>query len=179
MISHAPIDYQCPFCRLIRADFATPGSVNIPEDLIYQDEHVTAVLSLHQNPRAIPNVLVLPNEHHENMYDLPEEYAAPILRVSKLLAAAYKSAFGADGVSTRQHNEPAGSQDVWHYHLHVTARYHGDDFYHNFLLIRMDKEERAEIGSKLKTAIKAILDQSNEHKLPWKHLPDLPNVPSW
>jgi len=34
-----------------------------------------------------------------------------------------------DGVSTRQHNEPAGGQEVWHYHLHVFPRYEGDNLY--------------------------------------------------
>lgn len=152
MISHAPADYDCPFCRLISGDFG-PGSRNIPEDVVYQDEHVTAVLALHQNFNALPNVLVLPNRHIENLYDLPEEYAVPILRASKLLAAAYKSAFGADGVSTRQHNEPAGSQDVWHYHLHVTARYHDDQFYRNFHSRFMEPDERRKIGNKLKSAM--------------------------
>ncbi|MER5390020.1 RtcB family protein [Saccharopolyspora sp. NPDC002686] len=29
----------------------------------------------------------------------------------------------------RQHNEPAGDQDVWHHHVHVFPRYPGDDLY--------------------------------------------------
>ncbi len=33
------------------------------------------------------------------------------------------------GTSVRQHNEPAGNQDVWHYHMHVFPRYTGDDLY--------------------------------------------------
>jgi len=37
--------------------------------------------------------------------------------------------YACDGVSTRQHNEPDGGQDVWHYHLHVFPRYTGDDLY--------------------------------------------------
>jgi histidine triad (HIT) family protein len=32
-------------------------------------------------------------------------------------------------VSTRQHNEPAGNQDVWHLHVHVFPRYPGDQLY--------------------------------------------------
>ena len=32
-------------------------------------------------------------------------------------------------MSTRQHNEPAGYQDVWHYHVHVFPRYAGDELY--------------------------------------------------
>jgi histidine triad (HIT) family protein len=34
-----------------------------------------------------------------------------------------------EGISTRQHNEPAGDQDVWHLHVHVFARQHGDEPY--------------------------------------------------
>jgi len=30
----------------------------------------------------------------------------------------------------RQHNEPAGNQDAWHYHVHVFPRFAGDDLYH-------------------------------------------------
>jgi histidine triad (HIT) family protein len=40
-----------------------------------------------------------------------------------------KTAYSCDGISTRQHNEPAGSQDVWHYHLHVIPRYKDDQYY--------------------------------------------------
>jgi histidine triad (HIT) family protein len=40
-----------------------------------------------------------------------------------------KEAYRCDGTSFRQHNEPAGNQDVWHYHLHVFPRYHGNDLY--------------------------------------------------
>ncbi|WP_327657448.1 HIT family protein [Streptomyces sp. NBC_00483] len=33
------------------------------------------------------------------------------------------------GVSTRQQNEPAGGQTVWHFHQHLFPRYPGDDLY--------------------------------------------------
>lgn len=29
----------------------------------------------------------------------------------------------------RQHNEPAGDQNILHYHLHIIPRYQNDDFY--------------------------------------------------
>ena len=40
-----------------------------------------------------------------------------------------KEVYKCDGVSTRQHNEPAGDQEVWHYHFHVIPRYANDDLY--------------------------------------------------
>jgi histidine triad (HIT) family protein len=45
------------------------------------------------------------------------------------MAIAIRSTYGCDGTSTRQHNEPAGYQDVWHYHVHVFPRYHDDLLY--------------------------------------------------
>jgi len=38
-----------------------------------------------------------------------------------------KTELRCEEISLRQHNEPAGSQDVWHYHVHVIPRWHGDD----------------------------------------------------
>jgi hypothetical protein len=29
----------------------------------------------------------------------------------------------------RQHNEPAGNQDLWHLHVHVFPRFEGDNLY--------------------------------------------------
>lgn len=71
----------------------------------------------------------MPNDHFENMYELPAEMAAEIHRVAQLAALAMKNTYHCDGISTRQHNEPAGNQDVWHYHLHVYPRYTGDNLY--------------------------------------------------
>jgi histidine triad (HIT) family protein len=48
---------------------------------------------------------------------------------ARQIAIAFKCVYDCDGTSTRQHNEPAGNQDVWHYHLHVFPRYAGDDLY--------------------------------------------------
>jgi histidine triad (HIT) family protein len=45
------------------------------------------------------------------------------------IAVAMRTAYGCEGISTRQHNEPAGGQDAWHFHVHVIPRYDGDDLY--------------------------------------------------
>lgn len=76
------------------------------------------------NPGA---VLVIPIPHYENIFELPDVLGGPIQRAVRETALAMKSAYGCDGVSTRQHNEPAGNQDVWHFHIHVFPRYKGDD----------------------------------------------------
>jgi histidine triad (HIT) family protein len=128
MYNHAPPDYVCPFCLVIRG-VQNERIYSVQADVVYRTAIVTALVSAHQWTGNEPNVLVLPNEHFENIYDLPATYAGEIHAAAQKIALALKAIYGCDGVSTRQHNEPAGNQDVWHYHLHVTPRWRGDAFY--------------------------------------------------
>ncbi|MFZ6003622.1 MAG: HIT family protein [Actinomycetota bacterium] len=124
MHNHEPGGYRCPFCRNIR-----DGESDMPFEVLHRDDDVLVKV----NPKWWPNnpgaALVIPVEHHENLYDLPVRLAEPILRATRFTALAMKSAFGCEGVSTRQHNEPAGNQDVWHFHVHVFPRFPDDGLY--------------------------------------------------
>lgn len=73
--------------------------------------------------------MIVPNRHYENLYELPVAYAAAIHSAAQQIARALRHTYSCDGISTRQHNEPGGNQDVWHYHLHVFPRYHNDQLY--------------------------------------------------
>ena len=126
--NHAPDDYECPFCRIAAGTFL-PGMRTKETDVIAHDQIVTAFVASHWWPNNPGHVLVIPNRHIENLYDLPNDLAEPIHAMSRRVAIAMKRVYRCDGVSTRQHNEPAGNQDVWHYHVHVFPRYVGDDLY--------------------------------------------------
>ena len=124
-VSHAPPGYDCPFCRYVE------GGSN---DLIGQ-EHVvesTPETLTFVAPRVwgrCEGLLVIPKAHHENLYSLPDELGTPMFRAMRRAARSLKAAEGCDGVSTRQHNEPAGNQDLWHFHVHVFPRWEGDRLY--------------------------------------------------
>lgn len=128
MYNHAPQKYVCPFCLIVRG-IENSDVLTVQTDVIYRDDQITAFIGSHQWPNNHGNVIVIPNEHYENIYDLPLHYAPDIHRLARSLALALKRVYACQGVSTRQHNEPAGNQDVWHYHLHITPRYHDDNFY--------------------------------------------------
>lgn len=85
-------------------------------------------MSLHDPIANVGHVLVIPNEHYENIYDLPAPVSAKIHECARAIALAMKSAYRCDGITLRQNNEPHGGQDVWHYHLHIYPRYEGDNF---------------------------------------------------
>lgn len=123
---HAPDGYLCPFCEVLGGGRRARSQ---PEDILFRTPMVTALVSAGWWPNNPGHVLIVPNEHFENLYDLPVEYAAAIHGVAQRIAAALKDAYGCGGTSTRQHNELDGGQDVWHYHLHVFPRYAGDHLY--------------------------------------------------
>lgn len=149
MHNHAPDGYICPFCRLAQGE---RGVYSGESDVVYQDDAVTAFISSHQWPGNPGNVIVIPNEHFENIYDLPVALAAKVHELAKAVALAMKTAWQCDGVSTRQHNEPAGGQDVWHFHLHVTPRFEGDMLYERYASHRvlMPAHERAAYATPLR-----------------------------
>lgn len=151
MIHHAPPDYVCPFCLLIKG-IENERILSVQSDIVFRDESVTAFVSSHQYRNNLGHVLVIPNDHFENLYELPDRFQGPIHATARRIALAMKAAYGCDGVSTRQHNEPAGNQDVWHYHLHVLPRYADDGLYPSRDFFLMPIADRAAFAQRLRAA---------------------------
>ena len=149
MYSHAPENYDCPFCRIVKG-IESDGLSN-QEDVIYHDDQVTAFVSLHWLPNNPGHVLVVPTRHIENIYNLTPDIAVYVYELARQVAIAFKEVYGCDGTSTRQHNEPAGYQDVWHFHMHVFPRYENDQLYNlSSQWRRTTPEERRPYAEKLK-----------------------------
>ena len=151
-VRHAPKEYFCPFCEVVRGGRRARTQ---PEDVVLQTAQVTAFVAAGWWPNHPGHVLIVPNAHFENLYELPVEYAAAIHGVAQRVALALKAAYGCPGTSTRQHNEPGGGQDVWHYHLHVFPRYVDDRLYELTSQRRTTgPEERQPYAEKLRAALR-------------------------
>lgn len=124
--SHEPDGYSCPFCLLL-AGTATP--ISTPENIVFRDAATAVIVAPHWWETNPGNLLVLPLAHVENLYALPPELAGPLLATAGRAARALVEIDGCHGTSLRQHNEPAGGQDVWHLHLHVVPRWTDDGFH--------------------------------------------------
>lgn len=128
MYSHAPENYICPFCSMVE-ECETISIEESRHAIVYHDDSVTVLVPLHHFADVKGNVILITNRHYENIFDIDHRIGSDILKVIQNIAYAMKTAYGCDGISTRQHNEPAGNQDVWHYHLHIFPRYTGDQLY--------------------------------------------------
>ncbi|NTU46378.1 HIT family protein [Candidatus Roizmanbacteria bacterium] len=149
MFHHAPENYRCPICLGIQG-IESEETLILKTDFIYRDETVSALISsffLEHNPG---HILVVPNAHYENIFDVPNEVGAQIFAVAKKMTAALKKAYECEGITLVQNNEPAGDQHALHYHLHVFPRYQNDQFFehktHKYLAL---PEERKMYGEKL------------------------------
>ncbi len=100
---------NCPFCNIVSGK--AEGSI------IYEDDIVVAFMDL--IPARVGHALVIPREHYENIYDIPEEILAKVALAVKRVSVAVKKTFSADGVKIIQLNGRAAGQVVFHIHFHV------------------------------------------------------------
>jgi histidine triad (HIT) family protein len=148
MFNHAPDDYECPFCLVAGGG---ENQFTKQRDLVLRTDRAMAFVAARWWPNNRGHVLVVPTAHHENLYDLPAVDGHAVHDVVREVAVAIRHTYGCEGVSTRQHNEPAGYQDAWHYHVHVFPRYVGDELYNTRHLTEpATAEQRAPYVQRLK-----------------------------
>ena len=147
-MKHAPHGYACPFCGIAKT-LPSPA----PESaVVLVDANVFALVPTHHYAGIKGNCLVVPRRHYENVLDIPDELGHDFFRATRRLAQAMREVFGCEGISTRQHNGPAGDQDVWHYHLHVFPRY-TDDRLHAAPKAPYTTDERIALAERLRAAL--------------------------
>lgn len=148
-MKNAPPGYDCPFCR-VAATLPKPD----PESaVVLVTPRVFAFIPLHHYADIRGNCLIVPRLHYENVLDIPESLGNDFFRATRRVAVAMQVVFGCQGISTRQHNGPAGDQDVWHYHLHVFPRFHGDGLWGGNKA-PYAAAERLELASRLRAALR-------------------------
>ena len=108
---------NCIFCRIIRGE--------IPSKTVFENEHFKVMLDI--GPASRGHVLILPKEHYNDLFELPEELAAEVLPLAQKIAAAVKKAFQPAGVKLVQNNGAMAGQTVMHFHLHIIPCYDGTE----------------------------------------------------
>ena len=101
---------SCTFCRIVAGE--------LPAHVVLDDARFLAFLDV--RPLFPGHVLLVPKEHHETLWDLPDDLHAPLLSRTRDLALAVRAATGAKGAFTAMNN--IVSQSVPHLHMHVVPR---------------------------------------------------------
>lgn len=134
---------DCIFCKIANGE--------IPSHTVYEDEMFRVIMDL--NPASPGHMLILPKEHYQDLYELPEEVAAEAMKLAKRLAEASRKAFNPDGLNVIQNNGEAAGQTVMHYHLHVIPRYEGVEGFGVWKGHSTTEEKLTEQATKLKSQL--------------------------
>ena len=148
MHNHAPADYICPVCLGINGEISDK-TLLLPQDIIYSDNFCTAFINSFWIKNNPGHVIVVPNDHYENIYDMPDDLGAHIFSVARKIATKMREVYGCDGITLLQNNEPAGGQHAFHYHLHIFPRYEKDVLHKH-----MDNKQLADPAKRLVFATK-------------------------
>ena len=111
---------NCIFCKIVKGE--------IPCVKVYEDNDFLAFLDI--NPINKGHTLIIPKDHHENLYDMPDILLGEIMSKTKEIAKTLKVVLSADGINIGQNNELAAGQVVFHYHVHIIPRFDNDGLKH-------------------------------------------------
>ena len=107
---------DCIFCKIANG--------SIPSKTIYEDEKFRVILDL--GPATKGHALILPKEHYQDIYEIPEETVGEAMKLAKKMAVLMTEKLGCDGFNIVQNNGETAGQTVKHFHIHLIPRYKDD-----------------------------------------------------
>ena len=132
---------ECIFCKIVSGE--------IPAVKVLDEEMVLAFMDI--NPSSRGHMLIVPKNHAENIFEIPESDLATLIKAVKKCAGAAKDALRAEGVTILQLNGKASDQIVQHLHIHVIPRWEKDGLSVSTWEMKPgDMEEIQEIALKIK-----------------------------
>lgn len=135
---------DCIFCQIIEG--------KVPSYMVHEDERTLAFMDLF--PVRPGHVLVIPKEHHSDIFGASTESLQAVIATVKRVADALGELYDPPGLMVAQLNGQAAGQTVFHYHTHLIPREEGDSVtLHS--RTEGDPEELARIAAELRTAIEA------------------------
>jgi diadenosine tetraphosphate (Ap4A) HIT family hydrolase len=141
---------SCVFCAIVAG--------TAPAIRIHEEDDYLAFLDI--RPFARGHTLVIPKRHSVDLTDTAPDTVAQLARIGQRIAlAARRSGLHADGNHIVINDGKAAAQSVFHIHLHVLPRQHGDKLsFAKGMLLRRDPD-REESGRMLRKAL-AELDSA-------------------
>ena len=101
---------DCAFCAVAAGE--------IEAHVVFEDDVSLAFLD--NRPLFPGHTLLVPREHYEAIWDLPDELVGPLYLNARLLATAVRDAMRSQGAFVAANN--IVSQSVPHFHIHVVPR---------------------------------------------------------
>lgn len=122
---------MCIFCNIISGE--------IPSYKVYEDDNFYAFLDISQ--ATYGHTLVVPKQHFENLFAMPDFLLKKMLILVRDLASKIKTATNCKGINILNNNGEAAGQSVHHFHIHIIPRYDNDNFSIKAIENKLNNEE--------------------------------------
>ena len=129
---------DCIFCKMVRGE--------IESVKIWEDDLVLAFLDI--NPVNYGHALIIPKEHYQWFYDVPDDVLNHLMVKSKKLMVSIKEALKADYVALA-----VVGIDVPHFHLHLIPRWFDDGMANFWPTKKYEEGQMKEIAEKIKDSL--------------------------
>jgi len=107
---------DCIFCQIVRGEK--------PSKIIYENEN--AICFLPKEIEVYGHTLVVPKQHFQDLYDIPQDLLCKLTEVIQFLTKEYKTKIGATGMNVLHASGQDGQQSVPHFHFHLFPRFKDD-----------------------------------------------------
>jgi histidine triad (HIT) family protein len=135
---------SCVFCAIVAGD--------LPSHQVWRGDGVRVLMDAF--PACEGHVLVIPEHHVENIFELDDLTARDVASVARRAAAAIRSVLSPDGLTISQANGIAANQTVPHYHVHLMPRTTGERL-GSHGTSKGDNEALANLAARLSDAMSA------------------------
>ena len=136
---------DCIFCRIV--------AKQIPSEILYENEHAVGILDI--NPIHYGHSLIIPRQHCRDFLDLPTQTFPSVLEAANVVAHAMVKGLKLEGFNLFSNNGKIAGQSVFHFHLHITPRYEGDNIKFVLELKKYRNGEMEEYAKLIKQQIHA------------------------
>jgi histidine triad (HIT) family protein len=109
-------DPDCIFCKIVAGE--------LPATIVDEGDRAIAFMDI--QPASRGHVLVIPRAHATDVHEIDPQDLEAVVVMAKGIAARQRANLGADGVNLLNSSGAAAWQTVFHFHMHVIARYEGD-----------------------------------------------------
>ena len=122
-----------------------------PAVKLYEDAQTLAFMDI--NPAGPGHVLVICKEEYPDIFAIPPELLASVMRTVQRVAVALHATLQPDGLNIIQNNGAAAGQSVFHYHVHLIPRWEGDGIMRLWTPRRSDHAELRALADRLREAL--------------------------
>ncbi len=124
---------NCVFCKIINKE--------IPSYIVYENEMVLAIFA--KEMEVYGHTLVIPKQHYQDIYDIPEDVLAEIIKAVKKIGSIYTEKLWSTWLNLLHASGKDAQQSVPHFHIHIFPRFENDglDTRPKLAKIEVDKDE--------------------------------------